>query len=128
MGRPSVGRASVIVIWIALWALVLVLDPGFGYLVDHPIALAAITVLPQVAIGYLVGGRAVLCVVPLAVAWALVVHADCAALTSADGECGVTASGFVGLAASWALIWGFLVAVGYGLRVGVARWAKQGSM
>jgi hypothetical protein len=128
MRRPSIGRALVIVIWIAFWALVLALDPGFGYIVDHPIALAAITVLPQVALGYLVGGRAVLCVVPLAVAWALVVHADCAASTSTGGECGVTASGFVGLAAGWALIWGLLVAAGYGLRVGVARWTKHGSI
>jgi hypothetical protein len=104
------------------------LDPGFGYIVDHPIALAAITVLPQVALGYVVGGRAVLCVVPLVVAWTLVVHADCAASTSTDPECGVTPTGLVGLAASWALIWGFLVAVGCGLRVGVARWTKHGSI
>ena len=121
-------RIAVIVGWAALWALVLALDPGFGYIVDHPIALAAITVLPQVALGYVVGARAVLCVLPLAVAWALVVHGDCAGSTSTDPECGVTPSGFVGLGASWALIWGFLVAVGYGLRVGVARWTKHGSI
>src|SRR3954468_3384273 len=108
MRRPPVGRALVILTWIAFWALVLALDPGFGYVVDHPIALAAITVLPQVALGYVVGGRAILCALPLAVTWALVVHADCAASTSTDGECGVTASAFVGLGASWALIWGFL--------------------
>jgi hypothetical protein len=114
-------RIAVIVGWAGLWALVLALDPGFGYVVEHPIALVVITVLPQVVLGYLVGGRALLCVVPLAVAWALVVHADCAASTSIDGECGVTASGFVGLAAGWALIWGCLVAAGYGARVAVAR-------
>ena len=61
-------RVAVIVGWAALWALMLALDPGFGYLVDHPIALAAITVLPQVALGYVVGGRAVLFVLPLALA------------------------------------------------------------
>jgi len=121
-------RIGVIVGWAGLWALVLALDPGFGYVVEHPIVLAAITVLPQFALGYVVGGRAILFVLPLAVAWALVVHADCVTTTSAGGECGVTASGFVGLAAGWALIWGCLVAAGYGLRVGVARWTGHGSI
>jgi hypothetical protein len=95
-------------------------DPGFGY-ADQPALLIALTVLPQLILGYLVGAKAVLCVVPLAVAWALIVHADCTSSTSIDGECSATLAGHFGFGAVWAVIWGGLIVLGHGLRVGLAK-------
>lgn len=85
-------RVVAVLVWAGLWALVFVLDPGFG-VVDQPALLIALTVLPQILLGYVVGMRATLCVLPLGVAWALIVHSDCVDSTSIDGECSVTAAG-----------------------------------
>jgi hypothetical protein len=117
-------RVMAILVWAGLWALVLVLDPGFG-VVDQPALLIALTVLPQILLGYVVGMRATLCVLPLGVAWALILHSDCVASTSIGGECSVTTAGIFGLAVIWVLILGYLIAAGAGLRIGVARWSHD---
>jgi hypothetical protein len=110
MGRPSVGRVCVILIWIALWALVLALDANFDYLSDSPMLLAALFVVPQLVLGYVVGPWAILAVVPLAAAWAPLSHADCVA---SGAEC----ESAVPLAIELAVLWGGAVALGYGVRV-----------
>ena len=115
-------RVVAVLVWAGLWALVFVLDPGFG-VVDQPALLIALTVLPQILLGYVVGMRATLCVLPLGVAWALIVHSDCVDSTSIDGECSVTAAGIFGLAAIWVFVWGCLVVAGAGLRMAWARWS-----
>ena len=116
---------ATVLLWAAIWAVVFALDPGWDYLGDHPVFLIALTVVPQLVLGYVLGPKAALCVLPLAVVWALTSHADCIAITSTGGECEVNVAGFFGIAAILALIWGCLIAVGYGLRVGLARWSGR---
>jgi len=119
---PRLPLATVL-LWAALWGAVLALDPGFDYLGDRPALLIALMVLPQLVLGYVLGPKAALCVLPMAAAWALAGHADCVATNRTGGECGVTLAGFFGIAAILALFWACLIAAGYGFRVGRARWS-----
>jgi len=77
MRSPSAGRIGVILIWIALWTLVLAVDANLDYLSDSPMLLAALFVVPQLVLGYVVGPWAILGVVPLAAAWAPLAHTAC---------------------------------------------------
>ena len=110
MRRPSAGGVLAILIWIALWALVLALDANLDYPSESPILLAALFLVPQLVLGYVVGPWAILAVVPLTAAWAPFAHADCVA---SGAECGNPVLPAIGLA----ILWGGVVALGYGLRV-----------
>jgi hypothetical protein len=110
MRSPSAGRISVILIWIAIWTVVLAVDANLDHLSDSPMLLAALFVVPQLVLGYVVGPWAILAVVPLAAAWAPLAHSDCVA---SGAECASP----VPLAIELAIVWGGAVALGYGVRV-----------
>jgi hypothetical protein len=80
------------------------------YLSDSPVLLAALFVVPQLVPGYVAGPWTILAVVPLAVAWAPLAHADCVAN---GAECESTVLPAIGLA----VVWDGLVALGWVLRV-----------
>jgi hypothetical protein len=110
MRSPSAGRIGVILIWIAVWTVVLAVDANLAYLSDSPVLLAALFVVPQLALGYVVGPWAILAVVPLAAAWAPLAQSDCVA---SGAEC----TNPFPLAIGLAVVWGGAIALGYGVRV-----------
>ncbi len=111
----------VLLLWAALWAAVLALDADFARVSDWPVLFIALLVLPQLALGYVVGPRALICVLPLAAAWIPLAHADC---DRAGAEClGDVAFFAVALEAIFA--WALFISLGYGLRLGLARWRNH---
>jgi hypothetical protein len=110
MRSPSAGRIGLVLIWIALWTLVLAVDANLDSLSGSPMLLAALFVIPQLVLGYVVGPWAILAAVPLAAAWAPLAHNDCVA---SGAECASP----VPLAIELAVVWGGAVALGYGVRV-----------
>jgi hypothetical protein len=115
-GHPA-ARIIALIIWAALWGVVLALDPSFGQVGNWPVLLIALFVVPQLALGYFVGPWALVCVVPLAAIWAPLAQADSQANCVASG-CETEGVGlFIFVAAVLALVWAVVIAAGYGLRV-----------
>ncbi len=121
MQRPRTGtQIAAVAGWAGLWLVVFVLDANFGHLLHWPALLIALFVLPQIALGYLIGLRALLCTLPLAAIWAPLAHANCEA---SGAECIPLGIVFIG-AAELVLVWALGMALGHGLRIAVERRSK----
>lgn len=110
MSKQTASQVSVWVLWIAVWTLVLASGADLGFASDSPLLLAALLVIPQLALGYVASPWAALAALPLAVAWAPLAHADCVA---GGAECTDPVLPAVGLA----VVCCALIVLGHGLRV-----------
>jgi len=111
-------RAVAVLLWAAVWAVVLAFDADFDGVWYWLLVL--LLVVPQLALGYVAGPWAILLAVPLTVVWAPLAEADCA---TSGAECVSLVMPALGLGATWAIF----ITCGFGLRLGFTKWRDRHS-